>query len=87
MPGGTPGKLSCGGIVLLIVLFLVFRLLTGGSDTSTLAPEEELVQAPMQSEELPAEPTATTKPRPTRTPAAAAGRQYLAGDGLPGRRR
>ena len=37
-----------GGFVLLIVLFLVFRLLTGGSDTSTLAPRgRSQVQAPV----------------------------------------
>jgi hypothetical protein len=38
LSGGAPRTLSCGGVVLLLVLFFVFRLLFSGSDV-TSTPE------------------------------------------------
>jgi len=70
-----PRNLSLGGIVLLLILYFVFRMFSGGSDTGTL-PEsdfsltEEVGGAPAAVAEL---PTSTPQPpRPTRTPGAVA---------------
>lgn len=75
LPGGSTGKLSIGGIVLLVIVYFVIQMLGGGGsqtsipDTGSnqggeiLQPTQPIIQGPA--------PTAT-KPRPTRTPAAAA---------------
>lgn len=74
LPGGSTGKLSIGGIVLLVIVYFVIQMLGGGGDPNTTLPgtnsnqDGDLLQP---TQPVGPAPTAT-RPRPTRTPSAAA---------------
>jgi hypothetical protein len=74
LPGGLPRNMSCGAIVLLVLVFFAFRFLMGGSDSGSAPIElpsnqsEEFARATEPQAALPSERPAT--PRPTRTPSA-----------------
>lgn len=73
--GSRKGGLSLGGIVLLIILYFVLRLLTGGSEETSLSDPNLSQPEPFLQVTEPAanQPAATpARPRPTRPPSTAA---------------
>ncbi len=80
LPGGRGGKLGIGTILLLVVLFFVFKSCLGGSGGLTsLPPASDNQNLPeLAPTEIPVDqPTRVpTKPRPTRTPGAATGNTW-----------
>jgi len=73
--GGMPRKLSLGGILVIIVIYFVLQLFSGGTESGD-TPQEAVFNPPVEEQAtLPAaRPTAKpTQVRPTRTPGAASG--------------
>jgi hypothetical protein len=71
LPGGTPRNLGIGGMLLLLVLFLIFRVLMGGEpETAPVEPSFEQSEEAAQPTSLPVE-LPTPPPRPTRTASSA----------------
>lgn len=67
VPIPTGGKLGGCGMVLLVILFLGFYLLTGGGDNSTSEPAS-VDQGSGAGGIAPVQPYLTNTPRPTRVP-------------------